>query len=146
VVTVTVKLGLGGGVALPFSSAAQAAPQTPTNKQTIQTVFFMIDPQTQDGREFIGEHKIQRYESPMLSNEHLLTYQGLFVVDRSLAPSTTDGTAMPLPSSMPTLQARSSLCVTGSLLAFHRFGMSAVQTLFMQLFLFQIKDEIVFNY
>jgi hypothetical protein len=57
VVTVTVRLGLAGGGALPFSSAAQAAPQTPPNKQTIHTVFFMIDSQTQDGREFIGEHK-----------------------------------------------------------------------------------------
>jgi hypothetical protein len=57
VVTVTVKLDLAGAGALPFSSAAQAPLQTPPNKQTIHTVFFMIDPQIQDGREFIGEHK-----------------------------------------------------------------------------------------
>jgi hypothetical protein len=53
-VTVTVKDGLADGGALPLSSAAQAAQQTLPNQQTIQTDFFMIDSQTQDGCEFIG--------------------------------------------------------------------------------------------
>jgi hypothetical protein len=55
---VTVKDGLADGGALPLSSAAQAAQQTLPNQQTIQTDFFMIDSQTQDGCEFIGVQEV----------------------------------------------------------------------------------------
>jgi hypothetical protein len=67
VVTVTVRDGLPVAGVLPFSSAAQAALQTHPNKQTIHAIFFMIDSQTQDGREFIELYVFQRYRSPMFS-------------------------------------------------------------------------------